>query len=196
MIGRTIQRWNLAGVIVFILGAFCAWYITVAAPLHWGQDYLSLFLAGAIAICAMILPGVSGSFLLLLMGLYHFVLEAVKNLELGIIAVFALGCAFGLLGFARVLRAALSRFHDVTLALLTGFMLGSLNKAWPWKQATSFFTNSKGEQVPLQQENLLPWQFVELTGQDAQLLPAVLLALTGVALVFGLEYLAGKMPDH
>lgn len=196
VIGRTIQRWNLAGVIAFVLGAFCAWYITVAAPLHWGQDYLSLFLAGAIAICAMILPGVSGSFLLLLMGLYHFVLEAVKNLELGIIVVFALGCAFGLLGFARVLRAALNRFHDVTLALLTGFMLGSLNKAWPWKQATSFFTNSKGEQVPLQQENLLPWQFVELTGQDAQLLPAVLLALAGVALVFGLEYLAGKMPDR
>ncbi len=192
VVGREIKRWNLRALLAFAVGALAAWYITVAAPLSWGQDYLSLFFAGAIAICAMILPGISGSFLLLLMGLYHFVLGAVKNLELGVIAVFALGCAFGLLGFARILRFALQRFHDVTLALLTGVMLGSLNKVWPWKQITSFYTNSAGEQVALNQANLLPWQFAELTGQDAQLLLAVLLAVAGFGLVLLLEMFARK----
>lgn len=192
VVGREIKRWSLTVLLAFAVGALAAWYITVAAPLNWGQDYLSLFFAGAIAICAMILPGISGSFLLLLMGLYHFVLGAVKNLELGVIAVFALGCAFGLLGFARILRFALQRFHDVTLALLTGFMLGSLNKVWPWKQTTSFYTNSSGEQVALNQSNLLPWQFAELTGQDAQLLLAVLLAVAGFGLVLLLEMFARK----
>lgn len=192
VVGRTIRHWSLAGLAAFAAGVLCAWYITVAAPLHWGQDYLSLFFAGAIAICAMILPGVSGSFLLLLMGLYHFVLDAVQRLDLGVIAVFSLGCAFGLLGFARLLRAALNRFHDVTLALLTGFMLGSLNKVWPWKQAVGFYTNSKGQDVPLREENLLPWQFTELTGQDAQLWLAILLAVTGFMLVLVLERFARK----
>lgn len=192
LVGRSIRRWNAAALIALVLGVLCAWYITVASPMHWGQDYLSLFFAGAIAICAMILPGISGSFLLLLMGLYHFVLGAVKNLELGIMAVFALGCAFGLLAFARVLRAALARFHDVTLALLTGFMAGSLNKVWPWKQTIAVYTNSKGEEVPLQQANLLPWHFAEVTGQDAQLVVAILLALAGFGLVLVLEYLAHR----
>lgn len=192
VVGREIKRWSLTVLLAFAVGALAAWYITVAAPLNWGQDYLSLFFAGAIAICAMILPGISGSFLLLLMGLYHFVLGAVKNLELGVIAVFALGCAFGLLGFARILRFALQRFHDVTLALLTGVMFGSLNKVWPWKQVTSFYTNSAGEQVALNQANLLPWQFAELTGQDAQLLLAVLLAVAGFGLVLLLEMFARK----
>lgn len=192
VVGREIKRWNLRALLAFAVGALAAWYITVAAPLNWGQDYLSLFFAGAIAICAMILPGISGSFLLLLMGLYHFVLGAVKNLELGVIAVFALGCAFGLLGFARILRFALQRFHDITLALLTGVMFGSLNKVWPWKQITSFYTNSAGEQVALNQANLLPWQFAELTGQDAQLLLAVLLAVAGFGLVLLLEMFARK----
>jgi len=192
LVGRSIRRWNAAALIALVLGVLCAWYITVASPMHWGQDYLGLFFAGAIAICAMILPGISGSFLLLLMGLYHFVLGAVKNLELGIMAVFALGCAFGLLAFARVLRAALARFHDVTLALLTGFMAGSLNKVWPWKQTIAVYTNSKGEEVPLQQANLLPWNFAEVTGQDAQLVVAILLALAGFGLVLVLEYLAHR----
>ncbi len=192
VVGRDVRRWGAGPVVMFVMGALCAWYITVASPISWGHDYLSLFFAGAIAICAMILPGVSGSFLLLLMGLYHFVLGAVKNLELGIIAVFALGCAFGLLCFARILRAALARFHDLTLAMLTGFMLGSLNKAWPWKQTVSFYSNSKGEPVPLQQTNLLPDAFAEITGQDPQLLWVVVLALAGVGLVLLLEHLARK----
>lgn len=184
---RDIRRWQLPTYVALVLGTVLAWFITVAAPIQWGVDAVSLFFAGAIAICAMILPGISGSFLLLLMGLYTYILTAVKNLELGIMLVFAAGCVCGLLGFAKVLKAALQRYHDVTLALLTGVMLGSLNKIWPWKQTLLFYTDRHGEQAPLQQTNVLPWQYAQFTGEDARLLVAILLAVAGIALVLLLD---------
>ena len=173
--------------ISFAVGAGFAWWITVASPIAWGHDPLSLFLAGAIAICAMILPGISGSFILVLMGLYPTILLAVKQLQFSVLLVFAGGCLFGLLAFARILQAALQRFRDLTLALLTGIMFGSLNKVWPWKQTISWRTDSHGVEVPVLQDNLLPWHFADTFQVDAQLLPAVLLALSAVAIVLGLE---------
>src|SRR5690606_10747150 len=123
MVAREIGRWNWTRVLGFALGAAFAWWITVASPIQWGSDPLSLFLAGAIAICAMILPGISGSFLLVLMGLYSLVLGAVKGLDIAVLAVFAAGCLVGILSFARLLSWLLARFRDVTLAFLTGLML-------------------------------------------------------------------------
>lgn len=192
LVGREITRWNWTRIASFILGAAFAWWITVASPIQWGHDPLSLFLAGAIAICAMILPGVSGSFLLVLMGLYGLVLGAVKGLDIGVLAIFAAGCLVGILSFARLLSWLLARFRDLTLAFLTGLMLGSLNKVWPWKQTLTWRVDSHGQQVPLLQENLWPLQFAEQSGQDAQLMAAVLLAVAGVVLVLGLEWLAGR----
>ncbi len=135
----------------------------------------------------MILPGISGSFILVLMGLYPTILLAVKQLQFSVLLVFAGGCLFGLLAFARILQAALQRFRDLTLALLTGIMFGSLNKVWPWKQTISWRTDSHGVEVPVLQDNLLPWHFADTFQVDAQLLPAVLLALSAVAIVLGLE---------
>lgn len=192
LVGREITRWNWTRIASFIVGAAFAWWITVASPIQWGHDPLSLFLAGAIAICAMILPGVSGSFLLVLMGLYGLVLGAVKGLDIGVLAIFAAGCLVGILSFARLLSWLLARFRDLTLAFLTGLMLGSLNKVWPWKQTLTWRVDSHGQQVPLLQENLWPLQFAEQSGQDAQLMAAVLLAVAGVVLVLGLEWLAGR----
>ncbi len=140
----------------------------------------------------MILPGISGSFILLLMGLYPTILMAVKQLDLSILVVFAAGCLFGLLAFSRLLRAALQRFRDITLALLTGIMFGSLNKVWPWKQTFSWRIDSHGIEVPLIQKNISPWQFSDLFQVDAQLIPALLLSLFGIALVIGLERYASK----
>jgi uncharacterized membrane protein len=111
-----------------VLGLAFAYWITVAAPMQWGSDLPTLFLAGAIAICAMILPGISGSFILLLLGLYSVVLGAVKDFNLLVLAVFASGCLVGILSFARLLSWLLSRWRDLSLAFLTGLMLGSLNK--------------------------------------------------------------------
>lgn len=193
LIARQVQRWNWTRVVAFGLGAGLAWWITVAAPIQWGHDPLSLFVAGAIAICAMILPGISGSFLLVLMGLYSHVLGAVKNLDLGVLVIFAAGCLVGILSFARVLSWLLRRWRDLTLSFLMGLMLGSLNKVWPWKQTLEWRSNSAGEQVPLVEQNLLPGTFAELTGHDPQLLLALLLAVAGVALVLLLEWLAARL---
>lgn len=192
LVAREIDRWNWTRGLSFVLGAAFAWWITVAAPVQWGSDPLSLFFAGAIAICAMILPGISGSFLLVLMGLYATVLGAVKSFDLAVLAVFAAGCLVGILSFARVLSWLLARYRDLTLAFLTGLMLGSLNKVWPWKHTLTWRTDSRGQQVPVLQENLWPQQFALQSGQDAQLWAAVLLAVVGVVLVLALEWLAGR----
>lgn len=192
LVGREISRWNWASWLSFALGALFAWWITVAAPMQWGHDPLSLFFAGAIAICAMILPGISGSFLLVLMGLYSFVLEAVKSLDLAVLLVFAAGCACGLLSFARLLSWMLNHLRNLTLTFLTGLMLGSLNKVWPWKETLTWRTDSHGQLQPLLQSNLLPGSYADISGQDPQLLLAVLLALGGVALVLGLEWVAKR----
>jgi putative membrane protein len=192
LVARDIQRWQLSRWLSFAVGAGFAWWITVAAPVLWGSDPFSLFAAGAIAICAMILPGISGSFILLLMGLYPTILLAVKQLDMSILMVFAAGCLFGLLAFARVLRAALQSFRDLTLALLTGIMFGSLNKVWPWKNTLSWRIDSHGSEVPLLQENISPWQFAEMFQSNAQLLPALLLMLLGVVSVIGIERYADK----
>ena len=192
LVAREIARWNWTRVLSFAVGIAFAWWITVAAPVQWGSDPLSLFLAGAIAICAMILPGISGSFLLLLMGLYAVVLGAVKSLDVAVLAVFAAGCLVGILSFSRLLSWLLARYRDLTLAFLTGLMLGSLNKVWPWKHTLTWRTDSHGQQVPLLQENLWPSQYVSQAGQDSQWLLALLLAVVGVVLVLGLEWLAGR----
>lgn len=192
LVAREITRWNWTRLVSFVLGVAFAWWITVASPVQWGSDPLSLFLAGAIAICAMILPGISGSFLLVLMGLYALVLGAVKTLDIGVLAVFAAGCLVGILSFSRLLSWLLARWRDLTLAFLVGLMLGSLNKVWPWKQTLTWRTDSHGQQTPLLQDNLLPDQFAQLNGQDAQLWLAILLAIGGVVLVLGLEWLAGR----
>lgn len=192
LVGRDIQRWQLSRWLSFVLGASFAWWITVAAPITWGHDPLSLFVAGAIAICAMILPGISGSFILVLMGLYPTILLAVKQLDLSVLMIFAAGCLFGLLAFARVLGAALQHFRDLTLALLTGIMFGSLNKVWPWKETLTWRADSHSVDVPLLQRNISPWQFNELFQVDAQLISAVLLMLFGIVLVLALERYASK----
>lgn len=192
LVVREIQRWNWTRVVSLLLGVAFAYWVTVAAPLQWGHDPLSLFLAGAIAICAMILPGISGSFLLVLMGLYSFVLGAVKALDLTVLLIFAGGCLVGIISFAGFLRWLLARWRDLTLAFLTGLMIGSLNKIWPWKETLSWRSDSHGAQVPVLQNNLWPERFAEVSGQDPQVLLAIVLAIAGIALVLGLEWLAGR----
>ena len=195
LVVREIQRWNWSRGVSLLLGAGFAYWITVASPLQLGHDPLSLFIAGAIAICAMILPGISGSFILVLLGLYSFVLTAVKGLDLTVLLIFASGCLVGLVSFAGILRWLLVRWRDLSLAFLTGLMLGSLNKIWPWKETLTWRTNSHGEQVPVLQANLWPERFAEISGQDPQLLLAIAMGIAGIVLVLGLEWLAARNPQ-
>ncbi|MES2817830.1 MAG: DUF368 domain-containing protein [Pseudomonadota bacterium] len=190
LVARDIQRWNWSRIVSFVLGAAFAYWITVASSVQLGYDPLTLFLAGAIAICAMILPGISGSFILLLLGLYPFIIGAVQNLDLAVLGIFASGCLVGIVSFAGFLRWLLLHWRDLTLAFLTGLMLGSLNKLWPWKETLTWQTDHHGQQTPLLQANLLPERFAEVSGQDPQLLLAMMLAVVGIVLVLGLEWWA------
>ncbi len=187
---RQVERKDVPRFALLLLGIVFAYSITVLKPLHLEPTSLNVLLAGAIAICAMILPGISGSFILLLIGMYAPVLGAVKNVQLDILGLFLAGCVAGLLTFSHVLSWLLRRFRDFTLMFLTGLMIGTLPKIWPWKETISWRLNSKGEQVPLVQHNLSPFEFESLTSQPSQLGLAIVMALLAFALVLGLEKFA------
>lgn len=189
---KQVEQKTLSRFIVLLIGAVFAYSITVLKPLQMDPTSLNIFFAGCIAICAMILPGISGSFILLLLGMYTPVLGAVKGLQIDVMALFATGCLVGLLSFSHVLSWLLKRFRDFALVFLTGLMLGTLPKLWPWKETISWRTNSKGEQVPLIQENLSPFNFESVTGQSSQLAIAVVLMLAAIGLVLALEKVAEK----
>lgn len=189
---KQVEQKTLSRFVFLLLGAVFAYSITVLKPLQMDPTSLNIFFAGCIAICAMILPGISGSFILLLLGMYTPVLGAVKGLQLDVMMIFAMGCLIGLLSFSHVLSWLLKRFRDFALVFLTGLMLGTLPKLWPWKETISWRTNSKGEQVPLIQENLSPFNFESVTGQPSQLATAVVLMLVGIGLVLALEKVAEK----
>ncbi|MFA0086862.1 DUF368 domain-containing protein [Vibrio sp. 10N.261.51.F12] len=184
---KQVEQRTLSRFLCLVLGVVFAYTITVLQPLQMDPTHLNIFLAGMIAICAMILPGISGSFILLILGMYGPVLGAVKGLQLDIMALFAFGCLIGLLSFSHVLSWLLKRFRDFALVFLTGLMLGTLPKLWPWKETISWRTNSSGEQVPLIQENLSPFNFELVTGHPSQLAIAIVMMLIGIGLVLGLE---------
>ncbi len=182
-----IEKWDLNLVCSFILGTLVAYLVTSIAPVSVEPTALMVFISGAIAICAMILPGISGSFILLLLGMYAHILAAVKGVDLQLIGLFMLGCVVGIMSFSRLLSWMFSRYHQMTLALLAGFMLGSLNKVWPWKYTLAYTLNRHGEQVPLQQENILPWHFESITGSPSYMLLAAALMLGGIAIIVVME---------
>lgn len=192
VVGRKIDRWS-AGVVLFgLVGTGIAYFVTVATPAQTPEAHWFIFLSGAIAICAMILPGISGSFLLVLMAKYEFILNAVKELRLDVIAVFAAGCVVGILSFSRVLNWALKNYYGATIALLTGFMVGSLNKVWPWKQTVETYTDRHGEIKPLVQQNVSPGNYESLTGQESFLAYGILLAVAGFLLVYLVDRFTGE----
>ncbi|MDX5437617.1 MAG: DUF368 domain-containing protein [Pontibacter sp.] len=188
VVSKKITRWNIAVVLAGLLGAAVAYYVTVATPTQTPEAYWFIFLSGAIAICAMILPGISGSFLLVLLAKYEFILNSVKELRVDVIAVFGVGCVTGILVFSHVLNWMLKHYHNITVALLTGFMVGSLNKVWPWKITLETYTERHGEVKPLVQENVLPGSYEALTGQESYLVYGLALAVFGFLLVYLIDH--------
>ena len=179
-------------------GAALALGTALAAGLLWMPGSVAsnglpmIFAAGAVAICAMILPGISGSFILVLIGIYATVIEAISELNMVVLATFASGCVVGLLLFSRLLGWLLGHYRSITLALLNGFLVGSLAIVWPWKEKLLVMFTASGKEVVLEQQNLMPWQYGELFGDDPQTLAAALLALFGIVLVLGLEHIGGR----
>lgn len=186
-IGKQIEKWRFQEVLFLVLACVLAYYITVAKPLISDDaSLIFLFFAGALAICAMILPGISGAFILVLLGAYQPVLNAVHTKDLTVVAVVGAGCIVGLLTFSRLLKYLFANFKSITLAVLTGFVLGSLNKIWPWKETLSTRINSKGLEVAVLQKSVLPFNF----NGEPKLFLAIVLALIGFVSILVMEKLA------
>lgn len=183
VVGRKVSDWGLAPVVAFQTGLIIGYTIISSVPTETTESLWFVFLSGAIAICAMILPGISGSFILLLLGKYEFMLQSISEMRISIIAVFGVGCVVGLLSFARLLSWMFKKYHDMTVALMVGFMLGSLKKVWPWKEVLEWHTNSKGIEVPLLEEAIMPQNYAG----DPQIAFAIVAALFGFLLVYILE---------
>lgn len=187
-VGKQITKWNIATVLAIIVGTVIAYYITTIPASDVNDSPYFLFFAGALAICAMILPGISGSFILVILGAYKTLSDAIDVLDFKKLALFVGGAIIGLLSFSHVLKWLFKTYHNLTLAILTGFILGSLNKVWPWKEVLSWRTNSKGEEVPLLEKSILPSSF----DGEPQVLFAVGLMFIGFLTIILLERIGKK----
>ena len=186
-VAKQITKWHLGTILLLILGGVLAYYITTLTPQTAEISYPYILFSGALAICAMILPGISGSYILLLLGVYRPVLDAIHEKDLKIIGTLMLGAVVGILSFSRLLKWLFDHYKDLTLATLTGFIIGSLNKIWPWKNILeSEMIN--GKLKILSEESIMPYNF---KGEN-QLYMAILLAVIGFLFILFLEKLATK----
>lgn len=184
-VAKQIKSWTIISVILLILGVFIAFYITTLTPQTTNISYPYVFLSGALAICAMILPGISGSYILLLLGMYKPVLDAIHEKDIKIIGTLFIGAIVGLLSFSRLLKWLFDNYQNLTLATLTGFIIGSINKIWPWKEVLeSEIINGKLKII--QDKSVSPFNY----NGDNQIYMAILLAIVGFAFILLLEKLA------
>lgn len=190
LVARQIGAWNWKTIFSLVAGSAIAWWITVASPAQTPNDWWFIILSGAIAICAMILPGISGAFILLLMGKYHYIIEAVGTLNIPILVLFAIGAIAGIISFSHLLSWLLKHWHDCTISVLMGFMIGSLNKVWPWKLPVETYMDSHGKIVPLVEQNVMPGHFEQMAGTEAHLWQAIVLCLLGFFVIYALELAA------
>ena len=187
---RQVSGWNPRRLALLALGIVAALAVSYVRPNELPDTWWVLMLAGMVAICAMILPGISGGFLLLIMGLYSTVVGAISALNLGVLLPFAFGCVAGLLLFSHVLSWLLHKYRAATMAFLTGILIGSLNVIWPWKHTLEGMIDRHGEWVPLVQENVSPFLYSKITGNPPQTLSAITLCLAGLLIVLLLEWAA------
>ena len=144
-VGKTVTKWNISSIITFIIGSAIAISISVLTPASENSSFIYLFICGIVAICSMIIPGLSGSFVLILLGNYQLVMiNAVSELNLKVLLPVAAGAGIGLIGFSHFLSWLLKKYHNQTIAMLTGFIMGSLGILWPWKHP---ITKTFGEKV-------------------------------------------------
>ena len=186
---KKIKGLNTIIVLALVLGVCIAYKVTKLEILNSSETIPYLFFSGAIAICAMILPGISGAFILVIMGSYSSVLQSINDKNLFKITSFCLGAIVGVLSFSKVLKWLFDKYKEATLALLTGFMTGALVKIWPWKKVLIEHVNSKGVLVPLKEECILPFEFEG----DPQLYSALVLMLIGFLIIFIFEFISIKI---
>lgn len=215
-IGKQIKKWNLSAILFLALGAILAYYITTLEALGNNDSSLFLFFAGAIAICAMILPGISGSFILVILGAYKTLSNAIHDFDLKKIALFAGGALLGIISFSKLLKWLFKKYENNTLAILTGFIIGSLNKIWPWKETISVYSKEAGKILPMSEiskegtlsvfqknnanfeshkvaleQSISPFKYAEINqGIDPLLWQSILFMVLGIAVILLLEQTA------
>ncbi|MCC8019116.1 MAG: DUF368 domain-containing protein [Rikenellaceae bacterium] len=187
MISRDIKEWSWKSVTAFLAGAAAIVFISRATPATTPDTWWFVLLCGAVAVCAMILPGISGAFILLLMGKYRFMMEAVSNYHITTILIFVSGAVAGIISFSHLLSWLLNNYRNVTIALLSGILLGSLYKIWPWKEVLDWYADSHGALHPLLERNVLPAAYAQLSGGGSYLLGAIVAAAAGFALITVME---------
>lgn len=217
-VGKQIQRWHLGTIVALVFGTLVAFYITTLPSMANNDSSIFLFFAGALAICAMILPGISGSFILVILGAYKTLSDALHAFDFKRIAIFALGAVIGLLSFSRILKWLFNNYKNTTLAVLTGFIFGSLNKIWPWKETLTVLEKTTGIRIPIKkitdfgtlevyqrqindfdtfkmisEKSISPFRYSEINnGMDAQLIFAIGLMIVGFLTIFILEKVGSK----
>lgn len=203
LIWKQITSLKPVSILALIIGIILAYFITIIKPVSSPESYSYLFLSGFIAIIAMILPGISGAFILLLMGSYETVIGTINQFREGLtqmntelistslmrLGAFAIGAIIGLKTFSKILHWMFDHHKNTTLALLIGFMIGSLNKVWPWKEVLETRINSHGKTVPFLEKSILPHNFEG----DAQVLLAIVLAVFGFLVIYGMEKIASHL---
>lgn len=196
MMAKEVKKWNWSAFLWAAIGVVVSYYITVISPASTPNDWWFILLCGAVAICAMILPGISGAFILLLMGKYAYIIGAVSSFDLAILAIFAVGALAGIISFSHLLSWLLKNYHSATVAMLIGFMLGSLNKIWPWKEVLSTYIDPNGVAMPLTEQNILPSTFEQLYGVPSNFWWAAACAAGGLLLIFIIERVAAILQNR
>ena len=182
-VAKEVGKWNLVQILMFLIGAVVAVSISVLSPASPNDSFIYLIICGIVGACSMILPGLSGSFVLILMGNYQLVMiDAVNDMNLAVLLPVVIGAGVGLLAFSYVLSWVFKRFRSQTLSLLSGFILGSLLILWPWKNE---LTENFGDKVKVVGYDwFLPTQF------SSEVTMAIVWALVGISVIIGMEYLA------
>ena len=186
-VSRRVEAWRILTWLFLVGGTLGSYFLVGLVPVATPNDYWFLFLCGAVAICAMILPGISGSYILVLLGKYQYVLDAVNHRDFLVLGLVAAGACVGIIAFSRILGWLLKNHHDLMVATLTGLMIGSLRKVWPWKETLESVVDSHGQMVPLVQSNILPGQW------NGEVLVALSLMVAGLLAVLFLDWLGNRI---
>lgn len=216
VVSKKVRQWGYTTVLFVIIGTVIAYFVTESSIIQMPDTPFYIFLAGVISIMAMILPGISGSFLLVILNKYELIIKAMSsfgdfvknglpallqgqwntvktafsNVDFMVMVFFYIGTLTGLLSFSKVLSWLFRKYHDLTVAVLTGFLLGSLNKVWPWKVTISYYTDRHGEKKPLEQDNVLPTSF------DSEVFIALGLMVIGFFLVYAIGQASNESNEN
>ena len=185
-VSRVIKQWRISTIVAIVVGTIIAYGFFGVIPVSTPNAPWFIFGSGFIAICAMILPGISGAYVLVLLGKYHYILEALNNKDFFTLFIIGAGSLVGLISFAQILGWLLKRYHDLIMAILIGLMCGSLRKIWPWKETVTTFIDSHGKEIPSLQSNIIPSSFT------SEVVYALLFMLIGILVIWSLDFWARK----